>query len=141
MDALVRRVLGEAGENSKEMLGYLFRDKNQLPVVQQIISVMWPSFMTASAATIIFFTIFDPTELGMIGGFPNITRMGGYTIGFFCFWLLQIPLAWLLARPFGLGPSGVFWSVCVSECVLAAVAIVWFRRGTWKTKELAADVG
>jgi len=64
------------------------RDKNQLPVVQQIVSVMWPSFLTASAATIIFFTIFDPTELGMIGGFPNVTRIGGYTIGFFCFWLL-----------------------------------------------------
>ncbi len=64
------------------------RDKNQLPVIQQIVSVMWPSFLTASAATIIFFTIFDPTELGMIGGFPNITRIGGYTIGFFCFWLL-----------------------------------------------------
>ena len=64
------------------------RDKNQLPVIQQIVSVMWPSFLTASAATIIFFTIFDPTELGMIGGFPNVTRIGGYTIGFFCFWLL-----------------------------------------------------
>ena len=64
------------------------RDKNQLPVVQQIVSVMWPSFLTASAATIIFFTVFDPTELGMIGGFPNITRLGGYTVGFFCFWLL-----------------------------------------------------
>lgn len=63
-------------------------DKNQLPVVQQIISVMWPSFLTASAATIIFFTVFDPTELGIIGGFPELTRMGGYTIGFFAFWLL-----------------------------------------------------
>ena len=63
-------------------------DKNQLPVVQQIISVMWPSFLTASAATIIFFTLFDPTDLGIIGGFPDLTRMGGYTIGFFCFWLL-----------------------------------------------------
>jgi len=63
-------------------------DKNQLPVVQQIISVMWPSFLTASAATIIFFTMFDPTDLGIIGGFPDLTRMGGYTIGFFCFWLL-----------------------------------------------------
>jgi hypothetical protein len=63
-------------------------DKNQLPVVQQIVSVMWPSFLTASAATIIFFTLFDPTELAIIGGFPEITRTGGYTIGFFCFWLL-----------------------------------------------------
>lgn len=63
-------------------------DRNQLPVVQQIISVMWPSFLTAAAATIIFFTLFDPVELGQIGGFPDITRMGGYTVGFFCFWLL-----------------------------------------------------
>ena len=63
-------------------------DQNQLPVIQQIVSVMWPSFLTAGAATIIFFTLFDPIELGTIGGFPNLTRMGGYTIGFFCFWLL-----------------------------------------------------
>ena len=64
------------------------RDKNELPVVQQIVSVMWPSFITASAATIIFFTLFDPTDLGRIGGFPDLTRIGGYTIGFFSFWLL-----------------------------------------------------
>ena len=63
-------------------------DKNQLPVVQQIVSVMWPSFLTASLATIIFFTVFDPVELGMIGGFADLTRIGGYTIGFFCFGLL-----------------------------------------------------
>jgi len=63
-------------------------DKNQLPVVQQIVSVMWPSFLTASAATIIFFTLFDPIDLGMIGGFPTLTRIGGYTIGFFSFWLV-----------------------------------------------------
>jgi hypothetical protein len=64
------------------------RDKNDLPIVQQIVSVMWPSFITASAATIIFFTLFDPSDLGMIGGFPDLTRIGGYTIGFFSFWLL-----------------------------------------------------
>jgi uncharacterized protein YfaS (alpha-2-macroglobulin family) len=31
-DALVRRVLGEAGEDDEEMLGFLYRDKGQLPV-------------------------------------------------------------------------------------------------------------
>ena len=46
------------------------------------------SIFQLSAATIIFFTLFDPTQLGIIGGFPDLTRMGGYTIGFFCFWLL-----------------------------------------------------
>jgi hypothetical protein len=63
-------------------------DKNQLPVVQQIVSVMWPSFITASAATIVFFALFDPTDLGRLAGFPELTRIGGYTIGFFGFWLL-----------------------------------------------------
>lgn len=32
MDALVRRVLGEGGKDHKQMLGFLFRDKNDLPV-------------------------------------------------------------------------------------------------------------
>lgn len=63
-------------------------DKNQLPLVQQIASVVWPSFLTASLATIVFFTVFDPQELGTIGGFPEVTRTGGYTLGFFFFWIL-----------------------------------------------------
>jgi hypothetical protein len=63
-------------------------DKNQLPLVQQIVSVMWPSFLTASLATIVFFTVFDPQELAAIGGMPELTRIGGYTLGFFSFWIL-----------------------------------------------------
>jgi hypothetical protein len=63
-------------------------DRDPLPVVQQIVSVMWPSFLTASIATIVFFTIFDPLELSQVAGGPEVTRLGGYTIGFFAFWLL-----------------------------------------------------
>ncbi len=63
-------------------------DRNQLPVVQQIVSVMWPSFLTAGIATVIFFALFDPIELSLLAGGPELTRIGGYTIGFFCFWLL-----------------------------------------------------
>ena len=61
-------------------------------------------------------------------------------INFFCFWMFQIPLAWALARPLEMGPHGVFWSVCISETLLALVAILWFRRGGWRNKELAADI-
>lgn len=57
-----------------------------------------------------------------------------------CFWALEIPLAWSLANGWGLGPHGVFWSVCVSESALALVAIAVFRRGRWKTARIAADV-
>lgn len=49
-----------------------------------------------------------------------------------CFWGGQIPLAWALARPAGLGPGGVFWAVVLSETLLALVMIDLFRRGRWK---------
>ena len=54
-----------------------------IPRVQQVVAVLWPSFLTASVAVIIFFTLFDPYEL-----FPHldVSRMGCYTVGFFAFW-------------------------------------------------------
>ena len=61
-------------------------------------------------------------------------------LNFVCFWCLQIPLAWTLAHPVGLGPDGVFWSVCGAESVLALAAIALFRRGRWKEARIAPDV-
>lgn len=60
-------------------------------------------------------------------------------INFFCFWMVQIPSAWLLANHFELGPEGVFWSVCSSEALLAFIGIALFRRGKWKSANVAAD--
>jgi putative MATE family efflux protein len=49
-----------------------------------------------------------------------------------CFWVCQIPVAWLLAFRAGLGPRGVFIAVVISDTLLALLGILWFRRGTWK---------
>lgn len=57
-------------------------------------------------------------------------------INFFCFWLFQIPLAWLLAMPLGLGPAGVFIAIALSYSLSAVVGIVLFRRGAWKEKKV-----
>lgn len=62
-------------------------------------------------------------------------------INFVCFWLVQVPLAWALARPLEVGVEGVFWSVCLAEALLAAIALVLFRRGRWKETQVAADTG
>ena len=48
------------------------------------------------------------------------------------FWVMQIPLAWGLARQAALGPSGVFITLAVCFSVFAALSLVLFRRGTWK---------
>ena len=51
-----------------------------------------------------------------------------------CFWLLQIPLAFWLAKNIGLGPNGVFIAIVVSESLLTVLSIIVFRRGRWKVQ-------
>ena len=48
------------------------------------------------------------------------------------FWLLQIPLSWALAGPAGMGHSGVFWGVFVSETGVGLFTLWLFTRGSWK---------
>jgi Na+-driven multidrug efflux pump len=54
-------------------------------------------------------------------------------LNLFCFWLWEIPLAWLLSFEAGLGPTGVFVAITVAFSTLAVVSAVMFRRGRWKT--------
>ena len=57
-------------------------------------------------------------------------------LNFFCFWLGQIPLAWLLSVPAGLGPLGVYIAVPVSFSALTLWSAVLFRRGKWKQQKI-----
>ena len=61
---------------------------NDIPLIQRIVAVLWPSFLTSGLATILFFTAFDPQHLLMETDFAEMSRLGAYTIGFFLFWLL-----------------------------------------------------
>ena len=63
-------------------------NEKEIPTIQKVIAVLWPSFLTAGVATILFFAYFDPQLLMQVSGYGEITRMAGYTIGFFLFWLL-----------------------------------------------------
>ena len=53
-------------------------------------------------------------------------------LNFFCFWLWEIPLAWTLSFPVGLGPNGVFIAMTVAFSTLAVVSALLFKRGRWK---------
>ncbi len=57
-----------------------------IPVAQRVIAVLWPSFLMAGVATIVFFAVFDPFELISPTWFPNLSRLGAYSVGFFLFW-------------------------------------------------------
>lgn len=54
-------------------------------------------------------------------------------INLFCFWLGEIPLAYLLTHGLHVGPWGAYLSITVGFSALAVVSVVLFRRGRWKT--------
>jgi putative MATE family efflux protein len=49
-----------------------------------------------------------------------------------CFWLFEIPLAYVLAHRLGLGPNGAFAAVMIAFSAYAVVSAALFRKGTWK---------
>lgn len=57
-------------------------------------------------------------------------------INLFCYWLIQIPLAYFLALVADLGAQGVFIAIAVSESLLAVVSVLVFRRGRWKERKV-----
>ncbi|MNY33845.1 MATE family multidrug exporter [compost metagenome] len=54
-------------------------------------------------------------------------------VNFFGFWLFQIPLAFLLAKHFNMGPTGVFIAIPVAETGIAIAGYILFKKGRWKT--------
>lgn len=57
-------------------------------------------------------------------------------VNFFCFWLLEIPLAYTLALRMGLRERGVFLAILLAESVAAIVSVVLFRQGKWRDKKV-----
>jgi putative MATE family efflux protein len=53
-------------------------------------------------------------------------------INFFGFWLLQIPLAYMLAKTFHWGSTGVFMAILMAETAIAIAGIILFKKGKWK---------
>jgi Na+-driven multidrug efflux pump len=55
-------------------------------------------------------------------------------INLFVFWMLEIPLAWVLSHQTGLGVLGVFVAMTIAFSTLAVVSSMVFRKGRWKGK-------
>lgn len=48
------------------------------------------------------------------------------------FWLIEIPLAWILSMPLEIGQMGVYYSIVIAETCFTIIAVTLFRRGKWK---------
>ncbi len=49
-------------------------------------TVLWPSFLSAILAEGLFFSVFDPADLMLVGGHMELQPIAAYTMGFFFFW-------------------------------------------------------
>src|SRR5579883_934617 len=57
-------------------------------------------------------------------------------VNFFGFWLLEIPLAYVLALRMGWKANGAYVSIVVAECAIALAGVLLFRRGKWKGQQI-----
>jgi len=57
-------------------------------------------------------------------------------INIFCFWLFEIPLAYILAIKFGMQERGVYYAIVIAETTMTLTALLFFIRGKWKLKKV-----
>lgn len=57
-------------------------------------------------------------------------------VNFFGFWLLEIPLAYVLAVPLKMQANGAYYSIVIAEAAIAAAGVLLFRRGRWKSQQI-----
>lgn len=51
-------------------------------------------------------------------------------------WLIRVPLAWFLAQPMGMGATGAWIAMSVTQAIQGALAIWFFKRGAWKSQRV-----
>ena len=57
-------------------------------------------------------------------------------INFICFWIFQLPFAYIMSILLDFGPSGVFLAITLAEVLIAVIGILLFKKGKWKTVQV-----
>lgn len=65
--------------------------------------------------------------------------LGAMIIAMVSQWMIQFPLAYVLARHTRLGADGLWWSFPVTNIAVALISVAWFARGSWKTVRLTDE--
>jgi putative MATE family efflux protein len=57
-------------------------------------------------------------------------------LNFICFWIIEIPLAYIISIQMGMNEQGVFLAIVIAESCLGMLGLLAFRRGKWKLREV-----
>ncbi len=94
-------------------------------------------FGTTALRIISFGFLFYALGMVMVQGFNGSgDTLTPTKINLFCFWLIEIPLAYFLAIVLNMGLVGASISIVLAESVLAFTALYLFKKGKWKNREV-----
>ena len=62
---------------------------------QTVASILWPSFFVAGVANSIFWIFVDPNDFGLITGYPEVSSLGAYSLGFIALWITSATSSFL----------------------------------------------
>jgi len=57
-------------------------------------------------------------------------------LNFVCFWMIEIPLAYVMSVQIGMGEKGVFLAILIAESCLGILGLLAFKMGKWKLREV-----
>lgn len=81
--------------------------------MQRWMAILWSSFLMAGIAEGVFFSLFNPQELYLLGEVVEYPPLATYSIGFFAFWTLCAASSWLTCC---VVCSAGKTSQCISNC-------------------------
>jgi hypothetical protein len=58
-------------------------------MAKRLMWILWPGFVMAGVAELIFFSLIDPQDLHLFGQPLEMPRTAIYSVSFFCFWALM----------------------------------------------------
>jgi len=57
-------------------------------------------------------------------------------INIVCFWIIEIPVAYYLAKMNGMDEYGVYTAIIIAESIMTIIAMWLFKKGHWKTEKV-----
>jgi putative MATE family efflux protein len=91
------------------------------------------AFFHIHALSLPFIGAFIMFEGAFTGAGDTVPPM---VIGMIHSWAIQIPVIYLLAYQFNLGPNGIWWAVVISDALGAGLFVWWFSKKRWLERQV-----
>jgi Na+-driven multidrug efflux pump len=118
-------VLGVVALFAPQVMALFSEDAGSIAVGAHILRALSVGYLA--------FTINGVYDAAQAGAGDTASPM---VINLVALWAVQIPLAYLLPRAFGLGPNGVWAALMIGWCAQAGLMVWRYRQGRWKSKQI-----